>query len=90
MKSMAQATLQQILSQLPSLEPDELRQLSQAVLEQLSPQEEARKREAFHQALLSAGLIRQINRPRRGIEGQRQLIEVQGKPVSETIIEERR
>ena len=87
---MAQAILHQILSQLPSLEPDELRQLSQAVLERLSPQDEAHKREAFHQALLTADLVRQINRPPRVIESQRQLIDVQGKPVSETIIEERR
>jgi uncharacterized protein involved in exopolysaccharide biosynthesis len=86
----AQATLYQILDQLPTLEVDELRQLNQAVQERLAPQEQAQKREAFHQALLASGLVRQIKPPRRADDSPRRLIEVQGKPVSETIIEERR
>lgn len=87
---MTQATLYQILNQLSTLEQNELRQLNQAVQEHLAPQEEGQRREAFHQALLASGLIKQIKPPRRKEDSQRRLIEVQGKPVSETIIEERR
>ncbi len=87
---MPQATLSQILDQLKALDADELRQLGQAVQEQLSPPEEVRKREAFHQALLASGLVKQIKKPRLTDTVERRLIEVQGKPVSETILEERR
>lgn len=87
---MAQATLYQILDQLPTLEPEELRQLNQVVQEHLAPHEEAWKREAFHQALLASGLVKQIKPTRCKEDSQRRLIEVQGKPISETIIEERR
>jgi hypothetical protein len=87
---MAQMTLYQILDQLPTLEPEELRQLNQAVQAQLMPQEEDQKRTTFHQALLASGLVKQLKPPRHDEDTQRRLIEVQGKPVSETILEERR
>ena len=87
---MAQATLHQILDQLPTLEPDELRQLDQAVQARLTPQEVTQKREAFHQALLASGLVKQIKLAHRKQDIQRFLIEVQDKPISETILEERR
>jgi hypothetical protein len=87
---MAQATLHQILVQLKTLQPEELRQVGEAVQEQLAPQEEALKREAFHRALLASGLVKEIKKPRPGVRPERRLVEVQGKPVSETIIEERR
>jgi hypothetical protein len=87
---MAQATLRQILDQLPTLDVEELRQLNQAIEKRLSPQEETRKREAFRQALLASGLVKEIKPPRRTEISERQLIEVQGQPVSKTIIEERR
>jgi hypothetical protein len=45
---------------------------------------------AFHQALLGAGLVKRINPQRRGEKPRFQLIQVLGKPLSETIIEERR
>jgi hypothetical protein len=86
----AQVTLQQILEEIKTLDPDELRQLSRAVQERLSPQEEARKRQAFHQALLASGLVRQIKTPPELDMSGRRLARVQGEPVSQTIIEERR
>ena len=87
---MAQATLHQILHQLSSLEPDELQQLNQAVQLQLAPEAASSQRETFHQALLASGLVRQIRQPRRQEDTQRRLVEVLGRPVSETIIAERR
>ena len=87
---MAQATLHQILHQLPSLEPDELHQLNHAVQSQLAPQAASSQRDAFHQALLASGLVKEIRQPRRYEDTQRRLVEVVGRPVSETIIAERR
>jgi len=87
---MTQTILNQMLDQLKTLEAEELRQLDQAIQKQLLPQEETRKREAFHQALLTLGLVKLIKKPRHIKTPRPPLVIVQGKPVSETIIEERR
>jgi hypothetical protein len=86
---MAQTTLEQILDQLETLEPQELQKLSQVVESYLTPREETEKVLAFHKSLLASGLVRQIKRPLFR-QTERQLIQVQGSPLSETIIEERR
>ena len=52
--------------------------------------DEAGKVEAFQKALLSSGLVKQLAPPRDPSTADRPLIEVPGKPVSETLIEERR
>ena len=54
------------------------------------PAEEEDKRQALHQALRAAGLVTQVRQPRATDTLHRRRIEVQGKPVSETIVEERR
>ncbi len=87
---MAQTTLHEILDQLRTLEPAELRHLARAVGSRLGPQAESLNRDAFHQSLLAAGLVKRIRPPRQDGNAQRRLIEVQGRPVSETIIAERR
>jgi hypothetical protein len=87
---MAQATLNQILSQLETLEPEELNQLNQTIQKHLAYKEKSRARAAFHQALLDSGLVKQIKRPCYDPISERRLYKVEGKPVSETIIEERR
>ncbi len=87
---MAQMTLHEILDQLLALEPEELRQLDQAIRSRLVPQADSPKRESFHRALLASGLVKQIRPPRRDGDAQRRLIDVQGQPVSETIVAERR
>lgn len=86
---MAQTILYQILEQIKTLDPNELLQVSQAVQERLTPQVESRKRQAFHQALLASGLVRQIKTPLPVDVSKRRLVQVQGQPVSQTIIEER-
>jgi hypothetical protein len=87
---MAQAILNQILDQLEMLELEELQQLNQAIQGYLADKEETAKRATFHQALLASGLVKQLKQPSNSRPTERRLIQVQGKPVSETIIEERR
>lgn len=87
---MAQTILHQVLEYIKTLEPEELLQVSRAVRERLVSQEEARKRQMFYQTLLASGLVRQIKTPPSIDVSRRRLAQIQGKPVSQTIIEERR
>lgn len=86
---MALITLNQILNQLETLEIEELQQLNQTIQKYLADKEETLKQAAFHQALIDSGLVKQIKYPVYEPITERQLIQVEGKPVSETIIEER-
>ena len=56
----------------------------------LKEQDKAEELEVFHQALLSQGLVKEVKKPPVPNTTDRQLIEVKGKPVSQTIIEERK
>ncbi|MBD2449714.1 hypothetical protein H6G76_21600 [Nostoc sp. FACHB-152] len=85
---MSQAILQQILNQLDLLEPEELQELNQAIKEHFRNQEQA-QRTRFHTELLNSGLVKQIKQASSKGQTERRFIQVQGKPVSETIIEER-
>jgi hypothetical protein len=87
---MSHAILKQVLEQLQSLEPAELQQLNQAVQEHLLNQEETAKHVAFHQALVTAGLVKQIKKPSYKRPLEQQPIQVVGEPISRTIVEERR
>lgn len=87
---MAQATLDQVISQLDALKPEELQRLEDAVRERLRPASEEEKEAAFDRALLAAGLITHIPPPRDPSKAGRPTFEVQGEPLSETIIRERR
>jgi hypothetical protein len=86
---MSQAILSQMLDKLQFLEPVELQQLNHAVQDRLSNKGETAKPDAFHQALINSGLVRQTkkNTPQATV---RRLIQVQGDPISQTIVEERR
>jgi len=86
---MAQAILNQILEQLKLLQLEELQQLNQAIQKRLADKEEAAQRSIFHEALLASGLVKQIKEPTYSQTTEQRLIQVQGKPVSKTIIEER-
>jgi hypothetical protein len=87
---MAQADLLQTLEKIKELNTDELRQVQQAVQAQLDGTDEAAAKKAFHQALLDAGLVKEIKTPPRRDDRERPLVTIRGKPLSETIIEERR
>lgn len=86
---MAQSILHQILEQLKILELEELEQLSQAIQRRLADKEEV-EQSTFHEALLVSGLVKQIKKPTYSQKTEQQLIRIQGEPVSETIIQERR
>ncbi len=45
---------------------------------------------AFHKALLGLGLVKQLKQPSFSRQTERRLIQVQGQPISQTIIEGRR
>lgn len=87
---MPQALLNQILNQLQALEPSELQQLSQVIQQYLKDNEVSANRAAFHQALVEAGLVRQIKNPNFQEKTHQRLIQVQGELISQTIVGEHR
>lgn len=87
---MPQAILNQIINQLQALEPSELQQLNQVLQQYLKDREVTAKSDAFHQALVGSGLVRQIKHPTFEQRPHHNLVQVQGEPVSQTIVEERR
>lgn len=87
---MAQVILNEILDQLETLNLEELQQLHQVLQKYLTDKQQAAQRTTFHEVLLTSGLVKQIRQPSYSRQPERRLIQVQGKPVSETIIEERR
>jgi hypothetical protein len=86
---MSQTILSQMLEKLQFLEPVELQQLNHAIQDRLINKEEAAKQVAFHQALIDSGLVRDTKKTSSQATVRR-LIQVQGEPISKTIIEERR
>ena len=64
--------------------------LANAVLADRLQDDEAAKEEALDQAMLAAGLITHIPPPRDPSKAERPVFEVQGEPLSETIMRERR
>ncbi|AVH74082.1 hypothetical protein [Nostoc sp. 'Lobaria pulmonaria (5183) cyanobiont'] len=86
---MPQAILNQILNQLEILEPEELQQLNQVIQRYIVEQEQVTQRTTFHKVLLTSGLVKQLKQPVYIQQTKQRLIQVQGKTVSETIIEER-
>jgi hypothetical protein len=88
---MATANLDQVIEEVKALTPDEQRKLRELLDRLLAPAPQMTEEE-FERHLLAKGIISEI--PPRTVdhifEQNRKPIEVKGKPVSETIIEERR
>jgi CHAD domain-containing protein len=83
-------SLQQVLDQIKTLDFEELQQVNRAVQEMLASQKLTSQRQAFYQVLQASGLVHNI-KPHTSInQKERKLIEIQGKSISQTIIEERR
>ena len=78
--------MQEIAEAIKTLSPTDRSHLRKLLKEQ----GETDKLEVFHQVLLSKGLVKEVKTPPVPDTIERQLIEVKGKPVSETIIEERK
>lgn len=87
---MAQAVLSSILDQLDLLQAQELHQLELVVRARLTAQEKLQNRAAFHQALVSSGLVKQLRTQGETVTAEYPGIVVEGRPVSDTIVEERR
>ena len=87
---MSHTKLNEILDGLDALDDEELELVNRALQQRLRPESEEHKRERFHRSLLDDGLVKEIKTGRSPSSSNRTLIEVKGKPVSETIIEERR
>src|SRR5213082_1458166 len=88
--SMGREVITRVLELVRELNEDELRQVRQAVSVQLGERSDTHGREAFHRALLAAGLVKEIKTPPLRPDEERPLVPIQGKPLSETTIEERR
>jgi hypothetical protein len=73
-----------------ALDREELQQVQQAVEERLRQQGRTATHESFHQALLAAGLVRRIKTPPPRGAKDRPLVPIRGKPLSQTVTEERR
>ena len=78
--------MQEIAEAIKTLSPTDRYHLQRLLKER----DEADKLEVFHQVLLSKGLVKGVKNPPATDTIKRQLIEVKGKPVSQTIIEERK
>lgn len=87
---MGHATLGDALEVIKRLDHEDLRHVQRVVQERLTEAGEDLAREAFHRALLDSGLVKEIKKPPIRSEHDRPLVHIQGKPLSETIIEERR
>lgn len=87
---MSTPTLEQVLHDAQQLSPDDLRRLIE-MLSQAEPSEPAMTEEEFQTHLMSEGIISELPKPLAEREEEDfRPIQVQGQPLSETIIEERR
>lgn len=87
---MAHRTLERILHEIKTLKPEELLQVYQAVQAQLSPTSYGPAKEQVLQEMLQVGLLTEIKPRRTDRQVAYPLVPIQGKPLSETILEERR
>lgn len=77
-------TLQNVLETIKTLSPEELAELQQEVEKLTQPTSQ----KVFLEKLKAAGLLSEIKTPTH--QGPTKRVSVEGKPVSQTIIEERR
>ena len=84
--------LDQVFEQVKALTPNEQRQLRDMLDELIAKAQPAMSEAEFEQWLLDRGVISHIPAPITDFSPyqNRKLMEVEGKPLSETIIEERR
>ncbi len=83
--------VERVLNEIKALSPTELEEVRQEVEELLNSKSQASAR-TLQQMLHAEGLLSEVKTPRRDQESfhSYQPVKVQGKSVSETIIEERR
>src|SRR5207249_3845792 len=91
-EEMALTVLSRMLDEVKQLTPDEQRQLREAIDRLLSAHSAPPTEEQFEQELVDSGVLDSVPSPsgaREPIRKQKP-IEVKGKPLSETIVEDRR
>jgi hypothetical protein len=88
----ATTALSRMLDEVKRLTPDEQRQLREAIDQLLSLAPAPPTEEQFEQELVEAGILDELPRPSGASEPtrKRKPIDVKGKPLSETIVEDRR
>ena len=79
-----------ILEEIKTLGPEELREVERTVRELLVHSTIEAKRESALNVLQESGLVAQVKRPSLASNNERPLVPIKGKPLSETIVEERR
>ena len=87
---MAQATLERALEDIRSLEMNELASVELALRERLYNEGYTLEEWKAIQALVDAGLMKEIKPRYTGLSVDHKPVTIQDKPLSETIIEERR
>lgn len=89
---MTTSNLDRLIEEVKTLTADEQRSLRDIVDELLAKSSPQMTEEEFEQRLVERGIISRIPAPIADLTPyrNRKLIEVKGKPLSETIIEERR
>ncbi len=80
-------TPQEIINEIHKLPPTERKEILDSLSEKLTVGEEEDLR--VQRTLFDAGLLREIKSPRRRRTGDFEAIKIEGKPFSETIIEDR-
>ena len=85
------ANVERVLNEIKEMTPAEIAQIRQKIEVFLAAQAKRAGR-TLKQSLFEAGLVSEIKTPDRDLESFRRYkpVPVKGKPVSETIIEERR
>jgi predicted transcriptional regulator len=79
-----------VLTTIQEFGEDELRQVQQVVQDRLQHEDQADAFERLQQDLLASGLVKEIKPLGARATEEFPLVPIQGKPLSETIIEERR
>jgi len=89
---MTTSNLDRVIEEVKALTPDEQRRLREWLDRSLAPPAPQMTEEEFEQHLLAKGVISEIPPPITDLTPfqNRKLMDVKGKPLSETVIEERR
>src|SRR5437868_6366890 len=87
---MAQATLNRVLEDIRTLELEELGSVERAVQERMETAGYSHEEWKAMQALMDAGLMKAIKPRCKEHSVEYKPVPIQGKPLSETVIEERR
>jgi hypothetical protein len=82
--------LARALELIERLGAEELLQVRQAIEGRLQQEANTAAQDAFHAALLASGLVKVLKPKRTPADGDRPLVPIQDRPLSETIREDRR